>query len=294
MSNPCVLLTGANGQLAHHIARTFADHPVTAFDRAGLDIGNPDAVARAVDAVAPGLIINCAAFNNVDGAEDRPLDALATNAFGVRSLALAAQRHGATLVHFSTDFVFDGRAAEPYLEDAPTSPQSTYAASKLLGEWFALDAPRALVLRVESLFGSPAGWAGRRGTVDAIVDGLRGGREIPVLTDRVVSPSYSPDVAAATRHLLESGARSGVYHAVNAGHTTWDRFALYIAELIGVTPILKRLTTDQLTLRAARPRYCALATPKLTAQGFAMPSWQDAVERWLDSDKPVPAGRVQA
>ena len=281
MSDPRVLVTGANGQLAHHIVRTFADYAVTAVDRTTLDIGNPDAVARAVDQMAPGLIINCAAFNDVDGAEDRPLDALAANAFGVRSLARAAVRHGATLVHYSTDFVFDGRASEPYPEDAQTSPQSTYAASKLLGEWFALEAPRALVRRVESLFGSPAGWAGRRGTVDAILDGLRTGREIPVLTDRVVSPSYSPDVAAATRHLLECGAPSGVYHAVNAGHTTWERFAIHIAELLGVTPNLKRLTMDQLTLRAARPRYCALAAPKLAAQGFTMPSWQDAVQRWL-------------
>ena len=281
MSDPRVLVTGANGQLAHHIVRTFADHAVTAVDRTTLDIGNPDAVARAVDAIAPDLIINCAAFNNVDGAEDRPLDALAANAFGVRSLARGAQRHGATLVHYSTDFVFDGRASEPYLEDAQTSPQSTYAASKLLGEWLALEAPRALVLRVESLFGSPAGWVGRSGTVDAILDGLRAGREIPVLTDRVVSPSYSPDVAAATRHLLECRAPSGVYHAVNAGHTTWDQFAVHVAGLLGVTPNLKRLTMDQLTLRAARPRYCALATPKLAAQGFTMPSWQDAVQRWL-------------
>ena len=281
MSDPRVLVTGANGQLAHHIVRTFADHTVTAVDRTTLDIGDPEAVARAVDEIAPGLIINCAAFNNVDGAEDRPLDALAANAFGVRSLARGAQRHGATLVHYSTDFVFDGRTSEPYLEDAKTSPQSTYAASKLLGEWLALEAPRALVLRVESLFGSPAGWLGRRGTVDAILDGLRAGREIPVLTDRVVSPSYSPDVAAATRHLLECGAPSGVYHAVNAGHTTWDQFAAYLAGQLGVTPNLKRLTMDQLTLRAARPRYCALAAPKLAAQGFTMPSWQDAVQRWL-------------
>ncbi len=281
MSHPRVLVTGANGQLAHHIVRTFADHTVTALDRTTLDIGNPEAVARAVDQVAPALIINCAAFNNVDGAEDRPLDALAANAFGVRSLALGAQRHGATLVHYSTDFVFDGRATAPYLEDSQTSPQSTYAASKLLGEWLALEAPHALVLRVESLFGSPASWVGRRGTVDAIVDGLRAGREIPVLTDRVVSPSYSPDVAAATRHLVERGSPSGVYHAVNAGHTTWEQFALHIAGLIGVTPNLKRLTMDQLTLRAARPRYCALAAPKLAAQGFTMPSWEDAVQRWL-------------
>jgi dTDP-4-dehydrorhamnose reductase len=280
MTTHRVLVTGAGGQLAHHIIHTFGGH-VTALDRKQLDLTDPDAVRRAVSQAAPSVIVNCAAFNNVDGAEDRPLEALAVNAFAVRSLALAAQDLDATLVHYSTDFVFDGVASTPYQESDQPAPQSTYAASKLLGEWFAMDAPRALVLRVESLFGSPPGWTGRRGTMDAMVDGIRAGREVPVLTDRVVSPSYSPDVAAATRHLLDRGAPSGVYHCVNAGHATWEAVAIEVARLLGVEPKLKRLTTDQLTLRAARPLYCALATTKLVAQGFTMPSWEDAVGRWL-------------
>src|SRR5687767_6449280 len=281
MTTHRVLVTGASGQLAHHIINTFADHAVTALDRKQLDLTDPDAVRRAVSQAAPSVIVNCAAFNNVDGAEDQPLEALAVNAFAVRSLARAAQDAGATLVHYSTDFVFDGVASTPYQESDQPAPQSTYAASKLLGEWFAMDAPRALVLRVESLFGSLPGWTGRRGTMDTMVDGIRAGREIPVLTDRVVSPSYSPDVAAATRHLLDRGAPSGVYHCVNAGHATWEIVAIEIARLLGAEPKLKRLTTGQLTLRAARPRYCALATSKLAAHGFTMPSWEDALGRWL-------------
>jgi dTDP-4-dehydrorhamnose reductase len=281
MNTPRVLLTGANGQLAHHIARAFGDWTVTALDRARLDVADPGAVRRAVAEVAPSLIVNCSAFNNVDGAEDRPLDALAVNAFAVRSLALAAQDVDATLVHYSTDFVFAGTATTPYRETDAPSPQSTYAASKLLGEWFAADAPRAYVLRVESLFGSPEGWTGRRGTMDAIVDGLRAGREVPVLTDRIVSPSYSWDVADATRHLVERRATPGVYHCVNAGHATWEAVAAEIAGRLGIEPRLKRLRTSELTLKAARPQYCALDTSKLAAQGFMMPTWQDALARWL-------------
>jgi dTDP-4-dehydrorhamnose reductase len=276
-----VLVAGANGQLAHHIIRTFADHDVTALDRARLDVTDADAVRRTVAAAAPELIVNCSAFNNVDGAEDRPLEALGINAFAVRSLALAAQQVDATLVHYSTDFVFAGTAREPYRETDAPNPQSTYAASKLLGEWFALDAPRAYVLRVESLFGSPAGWTGRRGTVDAIADGIRAGREVPVLTDRVVSPSYSPDVALATRHLVEGNAPSGVYHCVNTGHATWEQVAVELARQLGVEPVLKRLATAQLTLKASRPQYCALDNSKLAAQGFVMPTWQDSLQRWL-------------
>jgi dTDP-4-dehydrorhamnose reductase len=281
MNRSKVVLTGASGQLAHFIARVFADWDVLALGRASLDITDPAMVRRVLADAAPHVIVNCAAFNDVDGAESRPLDALAVNAFAVRSLARAAEAAGATLVHYSTDFVFDGRATEPYDEDAPTAPQSTYAASKLLGEWFALDAPGALVLRVESLFGSPEGWTGRRGTLDAIVDGLRHGREVRALTDRVVSPGYTPDIAAATRHLIDAAAPGGVYHCVNTGHTTWDAVAREAARVLGVEPRITPITVDQLTLTAARPVYCALATRKLAATGFVMPTWDDALRRWL-------------
>jgi dTDP-4-dehydrorhamnose reductase len=277
-----VLVTGADGQLAYYVARAFAGSEVTALNRRALDITDPAAVASMVASLAPHVIVNCAAFNDVDGAEDRPEQALALNAFAVRSLALAAETAGATLVHYSTDFVFDGRrTSQPYTEADAPAPRSTYASSKLMGEWFALDAPRAFVLRVESLFGSPAGWKGRRGTLDAIVDGLREGRAVRVFTDRVVSPSYTPDVAAATRHLVTSDAAPGLYHCVNDGQATWEEVALETARQLGVAPVLQRTTSDTVVLKASRPTYCALSPRKLAAAGFTMPSWQDALGRWL-------------
>jgi dTDP-4-dehydrorhamnose reductase len=248
-------------------------------------------VARAVADAGPDAIVNCAAFNDVDGAEDRPEQALAVNAFAVRSLALAAEKAGAVLVHYSTDFVFDGkRTSEPYTEQDDPSPRSTYASSKLMGEWFALDAPRAYVLRVESLFGSPADWKGRRGTLDGIVDGLAGGREVRVFTDRVVSPSYTPDIAAATKHLIESDAESGLYHCVNDGNGTWEEIAREAARVMGVEPRLTLTTSDRVVLKAARPVYCALSPRKLAAAGFHMPAWQDALGRWLRSRWSASAG----
>jgi|SRR5688572_19875741 len=290
-----VLVTGADGQLAYYVARAFAGSDagsnVVTLDRRALDITDPAAVARAVADAAPDLIVNCAAFNDVDGAEDRPEQALAVNAFAVRSLALAAEQAGAAFVHYSTDFVFDGRrTTEPYTEDDGPSPRSTYASSKLMGEWFALDAPRAFVLRVESLFGSPADWTGRRGTLDAIVDGLAARREVRVFTDRVVSPSYTPDIAAATKHLIESGAAPGLYHCVNDGHGTWEQIAREAARVMGVEPILRLTTSDQMVLKAARPVYCALSPRKLASAGFPMPAWQDALGRWLRSRWPASAG----
>jgi dTDP-4-dehydrorhamnose reductase len=290
-----VLVTGADGQLAHYIARVFAGSHVAALDRRALDITNPAAVARVVAEAAPDLIVNCAAFNDVDGAEDRPEDALAVNAFAVRSLALAAEKTNATLVHYSTDFVFDGRrTGEPYTEADEPSPRSTYASSKLMGEWFALDAPRAFVLRVESLFGSPANWTGRRGTMDAIVGNLKAGREVRVFTDRVVSPSYTPDIAAATHYLVTAGAAPGLYHCVNAGQATWEQVAREAARLLGVAPNLQLTTTDKVVLKAARPVFCALSPRKLAAAGFTMPAWQDALSRWLRPELRASGSTIEA
>ena len=279
-----VLVTGASGQLATAVLRALDDCEIAAHTRATLDVTDIEAVRRAVDRAGPDVIINCAAFNHVDEAESRPADAFAINAFAVRTLARAAEQRGATLVHYGSDFVFaglDGPGTEPYDESAAPSPRSVYAASKLVGEWLALEYPRAYVLRVESLFGLPAAWSGRRGSLDTIVAGLEAGREVPVFTDRVVSPSYVVDVAAATRYLIDSDAPPGLYHCVNSGHGTWHQVAVEVARLLGVPARLKPMTTADVRFIAARPRFCALSNRKLASAGFEMPAWQDALQRWL-------------
>ncbi len=284
MSGSRVLVTGASGQLATALLLAFTDRDVTAVTRATLDVTDIDAVQRVVDQAKPDVIVNCAAFNHVDAAESQPTEAFAVNAFAVRTLARAAEAQGAKLVHYGSDFVFaglDGPDAEPYDESVPPSPRSVYAASKLVGEWLALEYGRAYVLRVESLFGLRAEWPGRRGSLDTIVSGLEAGREVPVFTDRVVSPSYVEDVAAATRYLIDSDAPPGLYHCVNSGHGTWHQVALEAARLLCVPARLKPITTADARFAAQRPRFCALSNRKLAAAGFEMPAWQDALQRWL-------------
>jgi dTDP-4-dehydrorhamnose reductase len=264
------------------MVKTFEGVEVTAHTRQTLDVSAAAAVNDAVRSARPHVIVNCAAFNDVDGAEDKAVEAFAVNAFAVRNLARAAEDVNARLVHYSTDFVFDGSATTPYTEDVRPSPRGIYAASKLLGEWFALEAPHAYVLRVESLFGSPAHWTGRRGTLDGIVSNLEQGREVRAFTDRTVSPGYVVDIAAATRHLVSSGAEPGIYHCVNAGYATWYDVAREVALLLGVDqPNITPVTMAQAKLRAPRPLYCALSVAKLEAAGFRMPGWQDALRRWL-------------
>ncbi len=161
-----VLIAGAAGQLGSTVVRRFAERwDVVPFTRAQLDIADMRATVERIATVAPDVIINCAAYNDVDGAEDGAVAALSANAMGVLALSRAATATGATLVHYGTDFVFDGAADRPYVESDPPRPLSIYGTSKLLGEWFALEVPTAYVLRVESLFGGqPA-----KSSVDKII-----------------------------------------------------------------------------------------------------------------------------
>jgi dTDP-4-dehydrorhamnose reductase len=289
----CVVVVGAGGRLGAAIVEGFGDRKVIAHTRATLDITDAAAVMRAVEAAAPAVIVNCAAFNRVDEAEDRPIDAFAVNALAVRSLARAAEAVDAVLVHYGSDFVFDGNTTEPYDEEARPSPRSTYGLSKLLGDWLALDAPCGFVLRVESLFGSVRGHRPRRGSLDGIIEALEQGRAVSVFTDRVVSLSYVDDVVRATRHLIETHAPPGLYHCVNSGRATWYEVAEEAARLLGIVPRLEPITLDSHPMKAARPRFCALANSKLAGAGFAMPSWKDALDRWLASrDSSIRQGTI--
>ena len=272
-----VLVTGAGGQLADASAAGYAGiADVLALSHAELDITDDDAVRRRVLAFRPDAIVNCAAYNHVDRAEEEPVQALNVNAFALRTLARSASSVGAALVHYSSDFVFDGGASVPYTEDDPPNPQSVYAVSKLLGEWFARDAPRAFVLRVESLFGGPTAKA----SVDRIVAAIADGREARVFTDRTVSPSYVVDVAAATRALLERG-QPGLYHCVAGGFCTWHELGQEIARQLGRPAHLVPISVNDVPLPAARPRFAALSEAKLRRAGIEMPSWQDALSRHL-------------
>jgi dTDP-4-dehydrorhamnose reductase len=281
MAGP-VVVVGAAGQLGAQIVHAFAHLDVVPLGHADLDITDPAAVAESLAALTPALIVNCAAFNDVDDAEDDAAGALAVNAFGVRSLARAAERAGAVLVHYGTDFVFDGAGlGRPYVESDRPAPASVYASSKLMGEWFALEAPRAYVLRVESLFGCPRGWTGRRGTLDSMVARLEAGEPVRAFTDRVVTPSRLSDIVGATRHLVETGAAPGIYHCVSSGAATWFEIAETAAARLGAPAAVLPALAAEAPMKALRPLYCALDNAKLTATGFAMPTWREALDGWL-------------
>jgi dTDP-4-dehydrorhamnose reductase len=277
-----VAVIGARGQLGAAVVSEFAQaHEVRAFDRSTLDVTDGAAVLAAMAGAAPHAIVNCSGYNAVDAAETHPADALAVNALAVRSFARAAVACGAALVHYSSDFVFDGTIPRPLTEDDPPNPRSAYASSKLLGEWFAQEAGRAYVLRVESLFGVGPGGPDK-GSAAAIVRGLRDGTRPKVFSDRTVSPTYIWDAARATRLLLEQQAPAGLYHCVNSELCTWEAFALEAARLMGVEPRVEPVLFAAATFPAARPLYCAMSNARLAgAIGEPIPTWQDALGRYL-------------
>lgn len=276
-----VLVTGAAGHLGAEMVKVFsATHDVVSFTRATLDVTDAAAVHAAVRATRPDAVINCAAYNDVDGAEDNPVAAFHVNAFAPQALARAASAVDAAFVHFSTDFVFDGETDRPYTEEDRPGPRGVYAASKLVGEWLAREAPRHYVLRVESLFGGTSGHPPR--SVGKIVEAVKLGREVPVFVDRVVSPTSVTEASLATKAILERGFAPGLYHCVNSGTCRWDELAAEVGRLLGREPKLKPITLESVTLKARRPRYCALSNQKLVQAGVSMSHWRDAVRVYLE------------
>jgi dTDP-4-dehydrorhamnose reductase len=227
----------------------------------------------------PSLIVNCAAFNDVDGAERSPAQVSLVNTGAVWTLARAAREVGATLVHFSTDFVFDGASQEPYVEEDAPAPMSVYGVSKWLGEQAAGSVERHYVLRLSSLYGGHT----RRAAVDWMLQKARGGQPVRAFADRTVSPSYVPDVVRITLALLERGAPCGLYHCGSTGWCTWSELAAHILERVGRPDLLQPVPFVNSDHGAIRPKHCALANQRLELEGLRPLHWRAALDDYLSA-----------
>ena len=225
-----------------------------------------------------GVVFNCAAYNQVDVAEQEPLAALQVNALAVRNLALACRQIDALLVHFSTDYVFDGATRSPYAEDSPTHPLSAYAVSKLAGELYAqayLDRP--LLVRTCGVFGPGGRHTARGNFVESMLRLAGSGRPIRVVEDHVASPTYAPWLAARTVELAERGQR-GVFHIGGGAPIGWFEFAGLIFEAAGLRPELIATNEREYRTAARRPKYSALSNAKMEAAGIEpMPPLRQAL-----------------
>ena len=278
------VLIGATGQLGFDLARTF-ELPGTLLTppRSELDILDARRMGETLRALRPTHVLNTAAWNAVDAAEDEPRRAFALNAEAVGTLAEACQALGTTLVHFSTDYVFDGAKGAPYTEDDAPNPLGAYGVSKLAGERLARErCGSALVIRVSGLFGV-ARSAGKDGTnfVETMLRLAREGRPLRVVADQVLGPSYTLDVARAVWRVIASG-HTGLCHVTSGGETSWHDFAHEIFRLEGLTPSLTAVSSDEYGARAKRPPYSVLAHRRLGALGIAEPrAWGVALAAYL-------------
>jgi len=279
-----VIVFGGGGQLGFELCREFKDRgwSVLRFDRKALDLTDSAEVERVIGESDPQVVINSAAYNQVDIAESEPLAAFQVNALAVRNFAIACRQSGAQLVHFSTDYVFDGKKGTPYVETDTPRPLGAYGVSKLSGELYAqayLDNP--LVIRTSGVFG-PAGRSTRRGNFPEMMLRLaRSGTPIRVVEDHIASPTYAPAMASRTAEMVEKGI-SGLFHMGGGEPISWYAYAKLIFELSGTEAVLQ--ATDERTYRSAarRPKFSALSNEKLEKAGIPpMPSLRDAVSEYL-------------
>jgi len=275
-----VLLTGSAGMLAQaFLNKRPRDWHLDTMDIDTLDMTHRDAVQKTISDLKPVLIINCAAFTQVDDCELEVEHAYAVNSAAVGYLAEAARVVGAKLVHFSTDYIFDGQASAPYDETHAPAPLNVYGASKLQGEnqvrRYTTD---HLILRTQWLYGQ-----GKRHFVQTILDAARKKPQLTVVDDQVGSPTWTEDLSEAALALIDCGA-VGTYHVVNTGICSWYAFACEIIKEAGLTTSVVPCKTAFYPRPARRPAYGVLSTQKMQATlGRALPAWDLALRRFLRS-----------
>jgi dTDP-4-dehydrorhamnose reductase len=274
-----ILVVGANGMLGRDLMELL-EGDVRGVDIDEIDITSLESVERMLKTRPPKVVVNAAAYTDVDGCEANRELAMQVNGEGVAHLALVTREIGAKLVQVSTDYVFDGGKGSPYLEDDPPAPLSVYGESKYAGELNARLNPDHLIVRTQWLYGLNG-----KNFVETM---LRLGSEKPelaVVDDQIGSPTWTVDLSLAIRALVTKGCR-GTYHAANGGFCSWNDFARAIFAEAGMTVTVNPLTTEQLGRPAPRPRYSTLDCGKLAQDADFRPQpWREALHTYLERRK---------
>jgi len=283
------LVFGKTGQLGRCLAAGLRSlESVSFLDRAQADLAQPETVARAIEALEPDVVINAAAYTAVDQAESEPELAQAVNAGAPGAMAEACARTGAWLIHYSTDYVFDGSGTEPYVEDAMVAPRNVYGRTKLAGERAIADVhDRYLIFRTSWVYSNYG-----RNFLNTMLRLAAERDELSIVSDQIGAPTWAGSIAAATDHILhelaagrcEDKELSGVYHMTCAGSTSWCGFASRIFEQAGVADGVRvqPISTRDFPTPAARPLYSVLSNEKLSRVfGVQLEHWQDALRKCL-------------
>lgn len=273
-----IAVIGAKGMLGSELCTLLRSRKteLAALDIGEIDITDKKSVTSALSKIGPQLIINCAAYTNVELAEEEAEQAFAANQYGPKNLAEFASKTGAVLCHISTDYVFNGRKRGPYNEDDPTDPLGTYARSKLAGEEEVRRFEKHFIIRSAWLYGK-----NERNFVTTIINAARESDQIKVVDDQLGSPTYSVDLAARIMEIV-GNLPFGTYHATNSGITSWYNLAKEALKIKGIATVVKPISSNEYPSKVARPKYSVLNNEKAEKAGLApMPQWQDALRRFL-------------
>jgi dTDP-4-dehydrorhamnose reductase len=265
------------------LQRALSGHRVEPLTYEDVDVLDPVRVCEVLATLKPRWTINAAALTNVDWCESNDVKAFQVNALGAKHVAEACRREDSRIIQLSTDYVFDGTKGAPYAEGDTPRPLNAYGISKLAGEHYVQSVHAShYVVRTSGLYGTHPCWGKKRSFVDAMLALAREKREVRVVCDETLTPTFTEDLAEQIRRLVESEPPAGIYHATNAGECSWYEFAEAIFELSGSSVRVEKTTAREWNAPARRPRYSVLANEALKEAGIgAMPHWRDALSRYL-------------
>jgi dTDP-4-dehydrorhamnose reductase len=281
-----ILVIGAKGMLGRDLMKkfqlSFPGDEVLGWDIDEIDIRREQDTVTKIERVRPEVVINLAAYTDVDGCESNEQEAFAVNADGMKHIALGVRRCGARVVYLSTDYVFDGRKKEPYHEDDPPNPISVYGRSKWKGEQYVLDlAGDGVIIRTQWLYGRHG-----KNFVSAILRQAREKKTLSIVNDQIGSPTYTIDLSRAISRLVRKRA-AGIFHVTNSGSCSWYDFGQAILKLSGIEGVeVLPITSDQLARKAPRPPYSVLNTDRFTREtGESLRPWAEALKDFLSELK---------
>jgi dTDP-4-dehydrorhamnose reductase len=276
-----VLLIGGSGQLGSEIRARWANDTIVAPSHAELDVADTGKLRARIDETHADLVVNCAAFHNVDTCETQPNEALRVNALAVDAASAVCAERDVVFVTISTDYVFDGESAVAYTETDCPRPISAYGVSKLTGELLVLRRnARAFVVRTCGVYGLHFSKSKGHTFVDRVISQARAGEAIRVVSDVVASPTYAGHLATALRDLVATESY-GLYHACNPGPVSWYDFASKALELAGIAYPIEPISASEWKAAARRPAFSALRNARFEALGIAMPAWDDGIAAYL-------------
>ena len=279
-----ILITGANGLLGHELSSLLKDHTLILLSHSQLDISDSESVNKQIDSSSPDIIINSAAYTQVDACETNYDLAFQSNAIGPKNLAIKCKQLGIPLIHISTDYVFEGNKKKnsPLVEDDKLGPKTVYGKTKLEGEKMVQEnCQKYFILRTAWLYGEGKNF------VKTMLSLSKKNKELKVVNDQIGSPTYAKDLAKAIKEIIEKKSdKYGIYHVTNKGEVSWYEFAKKIFEIKNIEIKVNPCTSEEFPRPAPRPHYSVLSNQKWIDAGFTpMRDYEEALNEYLDSLK---------